>query len=108
MRWALLYLTLNPKVEEEFIIIIIIIIIFRTIIIIIIIIFFFFSTIIIMMTMMVKVQQRCQSEVDKLGSRIPGIDQMASLPYCQVIFMFFSPSTYNIAPSKNISAGNNQ
>ena len=33
---------------------------------------------------MIKVQHRCQSEVDKLGSNIPGIADMASLPYCQV------------------------
>ena len=32
----------------------------------------------------IKVQHRCQSEVDKLGSNIPGIADMASLPYCQV------------------------
>jgi len=42
LRWALLYLTINPQV-----------------------------------------QRRCQSEVDKLGSRSPGIDDMARLPYCQ-------------------------
>ena len=32
----------------------------------------------------IKVQHHCQSEVDKLGSNIPGIADMASLPYCQV------------------------
>ena len=68
LRWALLYLILNPQVKNF----IIIIIIFT----------------IIMMTMMVKVQQRCQSEVDKLSSSIPGIEDMSSLPYCQVIFVF--------------------